>query len=146
MAEPVIRKVIRKDMDLKKIAGLVQSRIEVFPDIPDMIDFFEAVPDYDNDMYNNKRNKCNPDKSLSILTDILPLLEEQEDFSNDALFTMLKAYGEEKGFKVGLVMWPIRTAVSGKRSTPGGATEIMDIIGKEETLQRIRAAIEKLEA
>lgn len=146
IAEPVIRKVIRKDMDLKKIAGLVQSRIEVFPDIPDMIDFFEAVPDYDNDMYNNKRNKCNPDKSLSILTDILPLLEEQEDFSNDALFTMLKAYGEEKGFKVGLVMWPIRTAVSGKRSTPGGATEIMDIIGKEETLQRIRAAIEKLEA
>ena len=144
-AEPIIRKVISKDMDLKKIAGLVQSRIEVFPDIPDMIDFFEAVPDYDIDMYNNKRNKCNPDKSLSILTDLLPILEQQEDFSNDALFTMLKGYGEEKGYKVGLVMWPLRTAVSGKRSTPGGATEIMDIIGKEETLQRIRAAIEKLE-
>ena len=144
-AEPIIRKVISKDMDLKKIAGLVQSRIEVFPDIPDMIDFFEAVPDYDIDMYNNKRNKCNPDKSLSILTDLLPILEQQEDFSNDALFTMLKGYGEEKGYKVGLVMWPLRTAVSGKRSTPGGATEIMDIIGKEETLQRIRAAIKKLE-
>jgi len=143
-AEPVIRNVVSKDIDLKKIAGLVQSRIEVFPDIPEMIDFFEEVPEYGIDMYNNKKNKCNPEKSLSILTEILPLLEALEDFSNDALFAMLKQYGQDKGYKVGLVMWPIRTAVSGKRMTPGGATEIMDIIGKEESIRRIRAAIDKL--
>ena len=143
-AEPEIRKVIKKDIDIKKIAELVQSRIEVFPDIPDMIDFFEEVPEYDISMYTHKRNKCNPEKSLAILTDVLPMLEAQEDFSNDALFAMLKGYTQEKGYKVGLVMWPIRTAVSGKPNTPGGATEIMSIIGKEETLKRIRAAIEKL--
>lgn len=143
-AEPYIRSVVKRDVDLRKIAGLVQSRIEVFPDIPEMIDFFEEVPDYEIDMYNNKKNKCNPEKSLAILSEVLTLLEAQEDFSNDSLFAALKEYGAEKGYKVGLVMWPLRTAVSGKRMTPGGATEIMDIIGKEETLSRIRAAIEKL--
>ena len=143
-AEPIIRSVIHRDCDLKKIGALVQSRIEVFPDIPDMIDFFEEVPDYEIDMYQNKRNKCNPEKSLAILQEVLPMLEEMEDFSNDNLFARLKEYGEEKGYKVGLVMWPIRTAVSGKRMTPGGATEIMEILGKDESLRRLRAAIEKL--
>lgn len=109
-----------------------------------MIDFFEEVPEYEIDMYQNKRNKCNPEKSLAILQEVLPMLEEMEDFSNDNLFARLKEYGEEKGYKVGLVMWPIRTAVSGKRMTPGGATEIMEILGKDESLRRLRAAIEKL--
>ena len=143
-AEPIIRSVIHRDCDLKKIGALVQSRIEVFPDIPDMIDFFEEVPDYEIDMYQNKRNKCNPEKSLAILQEVLPMLEEMEDFSNDNLFARLKEYGEEKGYKVGLVMWPSRTAVSGKRMTAAGATEIMEILGREESLRRLRAAIEKL--
>ena len=145
-AEPYIKEVITKDFDLKKIAALVKTRIEVFPDIKGIIDFFEEVPEYDIAMYNNKKNKCNPEKSLTILSDVLPMLEAQEDYSNDALFELLKAYAADKGIKAGLVMWPIRTAVSGKQMTPGGATEIMEIIGKEETISRIKAAIEKLQA
>ncbi len=144
-AEPYIKKVISKDLDLKKIAALVKTRIETYPDLCEMIDFFEEVPEYEIEMYQNKRNKCNPEKSLSILKEVLPLLEKQEDYSNDALFSMLKQYGEEKGYKIGLVMWPIRTAVSGKRMTPGGATEIMEIIGKEESLKRIQSGIDKLQ-
>ena len=79
-----------------------------------------------------------------MLKDVLPILEAQEDFSNDALFELLKKYVDEKGFKVGYVMWPLRTAVSGRQSTPGGATELMEILGKEESLVRIRKGIELL--
>ena len=88
--------------------------------------------------------KTNEEKSLGVLEEVLPLLEVQDDFSNDALFTVLKGYVDEKGYKTGFVMWPIRTAVSGKQNTPGGATEIMEIIGKEESLARIRKGIELL--
>ena len=76
---------------------------------------------------------------------MLPILESQDDYSNDALFETLKGYVTEKGCKIGYVMWPIRTAVSGKQNTPGGATEIMEVLGKEESLGRIRAAVSKLE-
>ena len=78
------------------------------------------------------------------LKEVLPVLEQQEDYSNDALFERLSAFGKEKGYKTGFVMWPIRTAVSGKQMTPGGATELMELLGKEETIVRIKAAIEKL--
>ena len=88
--------------------------------------------------------KTSEENSLEVLTDILPVLEAQEDFSNDALFAALKGYVDEKGCKVGFVMWPVRTAVSGKQNTPGGATEIMEILGKEESLKRIRRGIELL--
>ncbi|MFW5646283.1 MAG: glutamate--tRNA ligase [Acetivibrio ethanolgignens] len=145
MAEPYIKEVITKDMDLKKIAALVKTRIEVFPDIKELIDFFEEVPEYDVSMYTHKKMKTNPETSLSVLKEILPTLEAQEDYSNDALYAMLVKFVEEKGYKNGYVMWPIRTAVSGKQMTPGGATEIMEIIGKEESLDRIKKAIAKLE-
>ena len=145
-AEPYLKETIRKDFDLKKVASLVKTRIETFPDIRGIADFFQEVPDYEITLYNNKKNKCNPEKSLAILQDLLPLTQAQEDYSNDALYEMLKGYATEKGYKPGLVMWPVRTAVSGKKMTPGGATEIMEIIGKEETVGRIKAAIEKLQA
>ncbi len=145
-AEPYLKETIRKDFDLRKVASLVKTRIETFPDIQEIADFFQEVPDYDISLYNNKKNKCNPEKSLAILEELLPLAQAQEDYSNDALYEMLKGYATEKGYKPGLVMWPVRTAVSGKQMTPGGATEIMEIIGKEETLERMRAAIEKLQA
>ena len=88
--------------------------------------------------------KTNAETSLEVLTEILPKLKEQTDYSNDALYAMLSAYVEEKGVKNGYVMWPIRTAVSGKQMTPAGATEIMEIIGKEETIHRVKVAIELL--
>ena len=144
MAEPYIREVVTRDCDLKKIAGLVRTRIEVLPDIREQIDFFEELLQYDTSMYCHKKMKTNEEKSLSVLEEVLPLLEAQEDYSNDALFAVLKGYVDEKGYKTGFVMWPVRTAVSGKQNTPGGATEIMEILGKEESLKRIRKGIELL--
>ncbi len=146
MAEPYIKQVIKKDLDLKKIAEIVKSRIEVFPDIPELIDFLEEVPEYDIEMYRHKKMKTSPESSLEVLKEVLPIFEAQEDYSNDALFAALKGYVEQKGCKNGYAMWPVRVAVSGKQSTPGGATEIMELIGKEESLKRISAAIEKLSA
>lgn len=144
MAEPYLKEVITKDYDLKKIAELVKTRIEIFTDIKEQIDFFETLPEYDTAMYCHKKMKTNEEKSLKVLKEVLLLLEEQEDFSNDTLFEVLKKYVEEQGVKVGFVMWPLRTAVSGKQSTPGGATELMEILGKEESLARIRRGIELL--
>ncbi len=145
MAEPYIRKVITKDYDLKKIAAMVKTRIEVFPDIADHIDFFEQVPEYDISMYTHKKMKTNPESSLTVLQEILPVLTELEDYTNDAIYACISGFVAEKGYKNGYVLWPVRTAVSGKQMTPGGATEIMEVIGKEESLARIRAAIEKLQ-
>lgn len=144
MAEPYIRKVIKKDMDFRKIAAMVKTRIEVFPDIENHIDFFQELPEYDCSMYFNKKMKTDSQTSLSLLQEILPILEAQEDYSNDALYAALSAFVSEKGYKTGYVMWPIRTAVSGKQMTPAGATEIMEVLGKEESLNRIRKGIELL--
>ena len=146
MALPHLKKVITKDYDLKKIAAMVKTRIEVFPEIEDMVDFFEAVPEYDTAIYAHKKMKTSASSSLEVLKELLPILEEQEDYSNDGLYTRLLKYVEEKGCKNGYVLWPIRIAVSGRQMTPCGATELMEVIGKEETLKRVRAAIAKLEA
>jgi glutamyl-tRNA synthetase len=145
MAEPYLKEVITKDLDLKKIAAMVKTRIEIFPDIRDQVDFFEQLPEYDTAMYTHKKMKTNTETSLEVLNEVLPMLEKQEDYSNDALYQTLSAYVEQKGCKNGYVMWPIRTAVSGKQMTPGGATELMEILGKEESLARIRKGIEKLQ-
>ena len=145
MAEPYLKKVLTKDFDLKKIANMVKTRIEVFPDIESHVDFFQELPEYDAEMYTHKKMKTDSASSLQVLQDVLPLLEAQEDYSNDGLYQMLTKYVEEKGVKNGYVMWPIRTAVSGKQMTPAGATEIMEVLGKEETLKRIRKGIEKLQ-
>ena len=144
LAEQYIKKVITKDYDLKKIASLIKSRIEILPDIKDQIDFFEAVPEYDTAMYCHKKMKTNEETSLEVLKEILPRLEAWDDYSNDALFGLLKGFAEEKGYKNGYVMWPVRTAVSGKQNTPGGATEIMEVLGKAESVERIKNAIELL--
>jgi glutamyl-tRNA synthetase len=144
MAEPYIKEVIRKDLDLRKIAAMVKTRIEVFPDIEGHIDFFETMPEYDPQMYVHKKMKTTRETSLEVLKEVLPLLEAQEDYSNDALYQILAGYVSDKGVKTGYVMWPIRTAVSGKQMTPAGATEIMEVLGKEESLERIRKGIRML--
>lgn len=145
MAEPYIRAVIKKDLDLEKIASMIKTRIEVFPEIADLIDFFETLPEYDPQMYEHKKMKTTKESSLGVLKDVLPILEAQEDFSNDALYAALSGYVAEKEVKTGFVMWPIRTAVSGRQMTPAGATEIMEVLGKEESVKRIKKGIELLE-
>ena len=146
LAKPYLEAAIKKPLDLKKIAGMVKTRIETLCDIADQVDFFEEMPEYSADMYIHKKMKTTKENSLETLKEVLPILEAQDDFSNDALFEALSKYVADKGVKTGFVMWPIRTAVSGKQMTPAGATEIMEIIGKEESLARIRKGIELLEA
>ncbi|SFL10373.1 glutamyl-tRNA synthetase [Lachnospiraceae bacterium KH1T2] len=146
MAEPYIKEVVTKPYDLRKIAKMVQTRIEIFPDIKEHIDFFEAVPEYDVAMYTHKKMKTTPEISLEVLKELVPVLEGTDDYSNDALYALIKEYVEKKGCKNGQALWPLRTAVSGKQMTPGGATELMEVLGKEETLARVKAAIAKLEA
>ncbi len=144
MALPYINEVISKDLDKKKIAGMIKTRIETLLDIKDQIDFFEEVPEYDVEMYTHKKMKTNPENSLTLLKEVLPVIEAADKFDNDSLFELLKTFGAEKEYKTGFIMWPIRTALSGKQATPGGATELMSILGKEESVKRIKAAIEKL--
>jgi glutamyl-tRNA synthetase len=146
MAEPYLKKALTKDLDLRKIAEMVRTRIEIFPDIAEMVDFFEELPDYDISLFTHKKMKTNAESSLAVLEELVPILEEQDAFTNDALFAAMKAYIQEKGFKNGYVLWPVRIAVSGKQTTPAGATEIMEILGKEESIARIRKAIDKLKA
>ena len=144
-ALPVVESVVKKPLDKKAIADLMKTRIEVFPDIAPAIDFFEELPDYDVAMYTHKKMKTNTENSLTALRELLPRLEALADCSKDALSALIAAYVEEKGIKNGQALWPLRTAVSGKQMTPGGAYEIMEILGRDESLRRIRIGIDKLE-
>ena len=119
-AKPYLEKALTKGQDLDKIADMVQTRIEVFPEIEEMVDFFETLPEYDPAMYVHKKMKTTKESALEVLKELLPLLEEQEDYTNDALYALLLSYVEKKGCKNGYVLWPVRTAVSGKQMTPAG--------------------------
>lgn len=144
---PIMKTVIKKEsLDLKKIAALVQSRVEVLNDVPEHIDFFEELPDYDISLYTHKKMKTNPENSLENLKMILPLLEKHDKWEIDSLHELVLGFVEEKGMKNGQMLWPIRTTLSGKAMTPGGAFELAEILGKEESLRRIIIGIEKLEA
>ncbi len=145
MAKSYLVEALGDGFDLKKIAAMVKTRIEVFPDIKEQIDFFKDLPDYDISMYTHKKMKTDTESSLMVLKELMPILEKQNDYSNDALYQILTSYAEEKGYKNGYVLWPVRTAVSGKQMTPAGATEIMEILGKDETLKRISKGIEMLQ-
>lgn len=145
LAKPYIDKVITKPLDIRKIANMVKTRIEVLPQIADHIDFFEELPQYDISMYTHKKMKTDSENSLELLKEVLPILETTDDYSNDNLFGILSAFGKEHEYKTGFVMWPIRTALSGKQMTPAGATEIMEILGKDESIKRIKIGIDKLQ-
>ncbi len=143
-ALPLIRQVVPADMDAVAIADLMKTRIEVFPDIIPAIDFFGELPEYDVAMYTHKKMKTNSEISRQVLEEILPRLEELENFSHDALQATIMSYVAEKEIKNGQALWPLRTAVSGKQMTPGGAYELMEILGKEESLRRIRLGVQLL--
>lgn len=143
-ALPYIKEVVTKEYDLRAIADLVKTRIETFLDIRNLIDFFEELPEYDVAMYTHKKMKTTSENSLFVLQEVLPKFEALEDYSISAIESLLMEYIHEKGIKNGQGLWPVRTAVSGKQSTPGGAYEIMSILGKEESIARIKKGIEKL--
>ncbi len=146
MAEPYLREALPdSSLDLKKIAAMVKTRIEIWPDIADMVSFFGKLPEYETDLYFNKKMKSTTESSLQVLQDLLPVLEAQVDYSNDALFALFTDYAAQKEMKNGAVLWPLRIAVSGRQMTPAGATEIMEVLGKEESLARMRKGVALLE-
>lgn len=146
MALPWIRKSVKQeDVDTKLIASLLQPRCEVLGDIPEQLDFIDELPDYSTDLYVSKKMKTNEDSSLEILRQILPVMEAMDDFSDEAVHTAMFDLIAKLGVKNGYLLWPLRIALSGKQFTPGGGVEIAAILGKEESLKRLKKGIEKLE-
>ncbi len=144
-AVPIIQKSLKKDYDFKVIAQLIKSRIEVFNDIPALIDFLDEPYDYEVELFVHKKMKTTLESSLEVLKELYVAYEGHSEYSNAALYQVLVDYVAKKECKNGYAMWPLRIAVSGKMMTPGGASEIMEIIGKDESLKRIQDAIKKLE-
>lgn len=146
-AEPYIKETVKRtDVDLSKIAALLQNRTEVFADIPEQVDFIDAMPDYELSLYENKKMKTNADTALVALEASLPVLEAIDEadwkFNNihDKLFELIAAMEVKNGY----ILWPVRVAISGKQFTPGGAFEIAEIIGKADTIARMKRSIEML--
>ncbi|MBO6239979.1 MAG: glutamate--tRNA ligase [Butyrivibrio sp.] len=145
LAKPYLEKAITKDLDLKKIVNMVKTRIEIWPDIAPMVDFFNEVPEYDTAIYCHKKMKTDTESSLKVLKEVLPVLEAHDDYTNDALYACLSDFVKSHEYKNGYVLWPVRIALSGKEMTPCGATELMEVIGKEESIKRIKEGIALLE-
>ncbi|MCD7732911.1 MAG: glutamate--tRNA ligase [Oscillospiraceae bacterium] len=145
-AEPYIRSVVKKDVDIAKIAALLQNRTEVFSEIPEQVDFIDEMPDYDLSLYENKKMKTNRETAVDALTKALPVLEAipESEWNFQVLHDKLFELISEMGVKNGYVLWSLRVAISGKQFTPGGAFEIAEIIGKEETVKRINRSLEML--
>ena len=144
-AEPFIRQAVKNpELDAAAIAALLQQRTEVLTDIPEKLDFFDALPDYDTALYVHKKSKTDEAGSLETLGKMLPVFEAIEDWSDESILAAMTGMAEACGCKNAKIMWPVRIAVAGKAVTPGGAVEICRILGKDETLRRIRVGIEKL--
>lgn len=147
LALPYYKKVLTKDtLDLMEISELMHTRTELLSEIPERIDFFNELPEYSIEMYIHKKMKTTYENSLASLEKSLPVLENLEVWDMNSIQTSIMALIKELGVKNGIVLWPLRTALSGKNFTPGGAFEIAEIIGKEESIKRIKVGIEKLKA
>ena len=144
-ALPWIRQSVRReDVDTRLIARVLQARTEILCDIPEQVDFIDSLPEYDISLYTHKKMKTNEETSLEALKAVLPVLEALDDFSEQGIHDALFALIEKLGVKNGWLLWPVRVAVSGKQFTPGGGVEICAILGKEDSLARIRKGIELL--
>ncbi len=145
-AEPYIRQAVKNESySVSKIAAILQNRCEKLTDIPEKLDFFDELPEYDIECYTNKKSKTNSEVSLTMLKAALPQLEALESWNEDGIKEVLTKMAEEMGCKNATVMWPVRIAASGRLVTPGGVVEICDILGKAETISRIKKGIAKLE-
>ncbi|MBQ9953687.1 MAG: glutamate--tRNA ligase [Clostridia bacterium] len=145
MAMPFIKEAVKRDdVDFASLAALLQGRCQILNEIPEMIDFIDTLPDYDIALYTHKKMKTNPENSLESLKAILPALEAVSDWTQENIHTALFDLIAKLEVKNGLILWPLRTALSGKQFTPGGGVELAYLLGKEETLARIQKGIEKL--
>ncbi len=144
MAIPYYKKALKKEYDLLKISELLHTRTEMLTNIPSQLDFLDELPDYSIDMYIHKKMKTNYEVSINSLEKALPLLKDLKQWDLDGIKSNINKLIEEMEIKNGPMLWPIRTAISGKAFTPGGAYEIAEILGKDETLRRIEIGIQKL--
>ena len=145
-ALPYYKQALTREVNLERISSLLQSRVEVLCEIPDYVDFIENVCEYDVSMYVHKKMKTTVEGSLETLTKLVPVLEGINDWSEENIHATIMQHIADLGVKNGIVLWPLRTALSGKMSTPGGATEIAFILGKDETINRVNQAIEFIKA
>ena len=144
-AQPWIRQSVKNEAyDAGAIAALLQARCEKLSDIPEKVNFFDALPDYGADLFTNKKSKTNAEVSLAMLEAAVPALEALPQWSQDAIHGALVGLAETLGVKNATLMWPVRIAAAGKAVTPGGAVEICSILGRDETLRRLRLGMEKL--
>lgn len=127
--------------DLKKISILLHKRLELLTEIPEKSNFFLKLPDYSTELYIHKKMKTTKEIALESLKNVLPIIEKVNNWENDNLFNTLKQFAKDQDYKNGQVLWPIRTALSGLPVTPGGATELAEILGKDETIKRIKIGI-----
>lgn len=146
LAMPYFKEIFADDnIDFLKLASMIQKRVIKLSQIPDMIRFFKELPEYENDLFINKKSKTNLENSLLVLKKYKEKLDEISNWQHDDIYNSLVDLAKELEFKNGTVMWPIRIAISGLMVTPGGAVEILEILGKEESLRRINIAISKLD-
>lgn len=144
-AEPILKSAISApQIDLKAVAALVQPRCEILSDLPERVDFLDTLPDYDPALYVHKKSKTTLENSLTSLQAILPVLEGLTAWTNESLYEALVALAAKLEVKNSIILWPLRVAVSGKASTPGGATEICALLGKQESIDRVIRGIELL--
>ena len=147
VAEPYIRQSVKNpSIDAAAIAALLQARCEKLTDIPEKVDFFDVLPDYDVEFFTNKKSKTNAEVSLAMLEKAIPALEAISDWTQDAVHDTLIDLAASLEVKNATLMWPVRIAVAGKLVTPGGAVELCHILGKDETLRRLKLGMEKLRA
>ena len=131
-------------IDPAAIAALLQQRTEVLTDIPEKLDFFDALPDYDASLFVHQKSKSSTESAKAVLEDIIPQFEALDSWKDEELLGIMNTLTERMGVKKSVVMWPVRIAAAGKAVTPGGAVEICRILGKEETLRRLRTGLQKL--
>ena len=145
VAEPFIRQAVKNPaIDPAAIAALLQQRTEVLTDIPEKLDFFDVLPDYDASLFVHQKSKSSTESAKAVLEDIIPQFEALDSWTDENLLGIMNALTERMGVKKSVVMWPVRIAAAGKAVTPGGAVEICRILGKEETLRRLRIGLQKL--
>lgn len=145
IALSMLKKCIkRNDINLKTISEYIQTRIGTINEIPDFVDFVDNLPEYKNELYIHKKMKTNEEISLESLKKVLPVLEQLSQWSNDNIYNSLIELAKELEMKNGQILWPVRTALSGKPTSPCGASELAELIGKQDTLYRIQKGIEKL--
>ena len=130
--------------DLAALSALIQIRTESLSDIPELVGFLAELPEYEASLFEHQKSKSTLESAKTVLEAVIPLFEGLSEWTNENIFLCLKNYSQESGMKVGTVMWPIRTALSGQASSPGGATELAAILGKDESLRRIKLGLAKL--